>query len=258
MATMSFLLDPHNDLIDRLTQFSRNKSQKLFAGTELSLYEEAGPIWIPGNAELQKAISDAPEQWPGVILESVVDEAVLLRHLRHILLTHFDNGRRRAVLRYWSPRTASYFFEAGTPADRLPWLGPISCIRWFGGTWREFAEGHQGWKEQHNPLALNWTAPMQSSSLPLLAVQEEALQRQECEHFVQGWHATQPFGSFSQSWEYFTDGLTAGFDQKAQLLSYMSQRVAHTAAETPPVLPDGRPEEHLTILRNHLQQEARA
>src|SRR3546814_4419852 len=31
------------------------------------------------------------------------------------------------------------------------WLGPISLLRWFGGTWADRAIGSQGWQQLSNP-----------------------------------------------------------------------------------------------------------
>ncbi|KAF1072464.1 MAG: hypothetical protein GAK45_00201 [Pseudomonas citronellolis] len=249
------LLEPRDDLLLRIAQISVCEPQKLFAGTELALYKDDGPLWVPADAALLAALQEAPEQWPGLILQSSASETVLLSHLRHILLIRFDEGQRKGVLRYWSPRSASYLFLSGTPEDRQPWLGPIDCLRWHGGTWRESAEGRQGWREQPNALAASWVAPPPPRPLlHLLPSQEEALERQECEYFVQRWHAQHPAVTFGQAWDYFTQARAAGFSEAEPLRRYMDLRAANPRVNVPPELPGATSDERLDHLQNHLQQ----
>ncbi len=55
------------------------------------------------------------------------------------------------MLSYFNPNTASYFFDACDAEELSRWLGPISQLRWFGGTWADRALGCQGWQQLLNP-----------------------------------------------------------------------------------------------------------
>ncbi|PMZ30080.1 hypothetical protein C1X25_38370, partial [Pseudomonas sp. GW247-3R2A] len=74
----------------------------------------------------------------------------LLEHLRRMLTVTFGL-HHRALLSYYNPHTASYFFDACDALELSRWLGPISQLRWFGGTWADRAIGSQGWQQLFNP-----------------------------------------------------------------------------------------------------------
>lgn len=90
----------------------------LFDKTELAAYREQSPLWLEAASPLLEAIHDAPDAWPGLIIESAAPADVVLAHLRHILFFRFE-GQRRGVLRYSHPVTASYFFTA-EPLNPVP------------------------------------------------------------------------------------------------------------------------------------------
>ncbi|WP_440807256.1 DUF4123 domain-containing protein [Pseudomonas syringae] len=152
----------------------------LFDKTELVPYREQSPLWLEATSPLLEAIHDAPEAWPGLIIEGDAPADVVLAHLRHILFIRFE-GQRRGVLRYSHPVTASYFFTAEPPQTSAQWFGPISRLGWYGGTWEDLAQGKQRWFDVRNPHAPDWQPPQPQVTFGLNQQQEDALRRQNKE-----------------------------------------------------------------------------
>lgn len=247
------LLDHSHDLFHRLGATGGEAVPRmLFQQTELALYADQSPVLVAAGQPLLSAIQNAPECWPGLLIQSVADERVLLDHLRGILLVRFDGGQRKGVLRYWSPRTASYFFPAESK-QRLRWFGPIHKISWHGGTWREKAESIETWKSLENPLAEHWLPPAERSPMCLDEGQEAALLRQQQEHFVYQWPGSSrmPFG---EAWQYFCDGASSGFDDSEQLLRYLELREAFRGQRVPANLPGESADQRLAYLEESLQR----
>ncbi|MEQ4315063.1 DUF4123 domain-containing protein [Pseudomonas syringae] len=154
----------------------------LFDETELTNSRQASPVFLDADGQhpLLEAVSENPDDWPGLIIESASPVEVVLAHLRHILLVRFE-GNRRGVLRYSHPVTASYFFTAETPQTSTQWLGPISRLRWYGGTWADIAQGDQHWISIDNPHASRWKPPYPLVTPGLSLRQEDALRLQNRE-----------------------------------------------------------------------------
>jgi hypothetical protein len=72
--------------------------------------------------------------WHGLLLMSDASASTLLAHLRRMLTVSFGL-HHRTLLSFYNPQTASYFFDACDARELSRWLGPISQLRWFGGTW---------------------------------------------------------------------------------------------------------------------------
>lgn len=250
---ISVLLDHSDDLLQRLALLGEGRApRRLFHQTELSLYVDQSPVWMPAGQALLSALQEAPEQWPGLLIHSPADERTLLDHLRRILVVRFDGGLRRGLLRYWSPRTASYFFSADVE-EQARWMGPIERLGWHGGTWREKAEGREGWRSRDNPRFERWAAPQDSLPPCLSAEQEAALLQQQREHFVFQWLGTsgQPF---AEAWEYFGEGLAVGFEESDPMSRYLDLRVAYRGQKAPAELSGNTTDERLAYLEEHLRQ----
>jgi len=124
----------------------------LFEDTEWQALQEQGPVLIdlqscPALADLYRVDG---QRWPGLLMFSEATASTLLAHLRRMLSVSF-NLHHRALLSYFNPNTASYFFDACDAEELSRWLGPISQLRWFGGTWADRALGCEGWQRLFNP-----------------------------------------------------------------------------------------------------------
>ncbi|WDG81645.1 DUF4123 domain-containing protein [Pseudomonas chlororaphis] len=255
--TTSILLERTDDLLARLYQRAPDPNPTfLFDGTELADYTEQSPIWLEAtsNASLLELMREEPEHWPGLIIESQAPTQTLLSHLRHILFIRFDQ-ERRGVLRYSSPTTASYFFTVDDPQATATWMGPLSRLTWHGGTWKDLADGNQRWFNAGNPQARQWTCPAEQRSLHLDALHEQALQRQQKDHFIYQWWRKQNAISFSDASRYLDDGMGDGFLDAQTLNDYLSLRAQYPTTTAPAIPLEGDSEERLVLLRQHLEHD---
>lgn len=249
------LLDYQDDLLERLYREGDHPDpQGLFTDTELEPYADHSPRLI--NAAENPAIATAflsnPSAWGGLQIDSQHPVQVVLQHLRHILFIGFGGGRR-GVLRYFSPRTASYFFTALEASEWPIWLGPIGKLSWYGATWGESAERQAHWYRLENVHAEQWQSDLQIKPLTLGANQAQALQRQQMEKFLFLWWQQQTQVSFDQAFSYLQDGMQSGFVSAQSLSRYLNIRSANSAAIPPRMLPDGNDDERLGSLQVALQ-----
>ncbi len=255
--TTSLLLERTDHLLEKLYQLLPDPRPKvLFDKTELAPYREKSPLWLMSSTDesLLQAVRSAPEDWPGLIIESPFSNDTLLAHLRHLLIIHFD-GIRRGVLRYSNPVTASYFFTSGAPEEKAPWLGPIFRLSWYGGTWADLAQGTQRWISLDNPHVSRWTPAAQPTTPRLRDIHEDAFRRQERERFAYGWWKKQTGTTFPDALAYLDEGMAHGFATDPALMNrYLSLRAQHPDLETPPRQYGGTGEERLNALQRLLQQ----
>ncbi|RMT80027.1 hypothetical protein ALP40_01000 [Pseudomonas viridiflava] len=259
--TASFLLERTDTVLEKLYQLLPDPSPSvLFDTTELEPYREKSPLWLAASASgsLLQAVHNTPEDWPGLIIESPAPPPILLAHLRHLLIVRFDDARR-GVLRYWSPLTASYFFTAHAAEDNAPWLGPITRLSWYGGTWTDLAHNTQRWNSLDNPHASQWTPAIQLATSRLSDTQEDAFRRQERERFAYDWWKRQTGCAFIDALTYLDEGMAHGFATDPALMSrYLSLRTQHPAQEAPPRQHTGTGEERLNTLQHLLQHSPHA
>ncbi len=225
----------------------------LFDNTELVACEEESPLLInaQANPSLLAAMQGEPLAWPGLLLETPATTQDLLAHLRHILFIRFDQ-ERRAVLRYSRPRTASYLFPACDAETLATWLGPIQRLSWYGGTWHELANGQTAWRHVENQQANRWQPTASAQELHLSAMQEQALQRQQGEHFLYQWWERQQGIGFQTAWDYLSAGMQAGFVTAESLSAYLDLRHTNPHATPPDTLPPGTDQQRLDALARHL------
>ncbi|WP_193074209.1 DUF4123 domain-containing protein [Pseudomonas sp. FME51] len=250
------LLDFRDDLLKRLYQQDGELDlYRLFDNTELASYSAQSPVLVniecsPG---LLMAFHEEPKHWPGLLLQTSQCSAELLQHLRHILIVNFE-GERKGVLRYYNPRTASYFF-VGQRTGLATWLGPIEKLSWYGGTWRDEAEETTGLHTTTNPVADTWQPSTTQEPLRLTHEQEQALQCQQAENFLyQWWLGQQPPVPSSQAWIWLEEGQQLDLHSTNALTDYLDIRRRYPHHP----LPTGRSEasdiEKITYLRAHFQR----
>lgn len=252
--TTSVLLERTDDLLQKLYQCMPDPDPTfLFDSTELQGCRQQSPIWLhaKSSAAVLDQMQNTPERWAGLILESQVPSAVLLAHLRHMLFVHFDGGRRGA-LRYWNPTTASYLFSADIGAASTRCLGPISHLCWHGGQWSRLAEDDLRWHYVTNPDACTGERSAEPRTVHLDALQEEALRRQQKEHFVYRWWSKQDDISFAEAARFLDEGMSQGFVDATALEEYLSIRALRPGAQAPGISTQGSNEDRLQLLRRSL------
>lgn len=225
---------------------------RLFEGTELHALREAGPTLVdlrtcPALAELCYGQTHA---WRGLLVVSEAPSATLLAHLRRMLTVTFGL-HHRALLSYYNPNTASYFFDACDALELSRWLGPIEQLHWFGGTWADRAIGSEGWQQLLNPRL----------AVRPLAVEEDLSPRQReklqtCVLEQHAWHWSRSTGTdYSSLWSHVQEGLALGFSERPVLDGWLWLRLQHPRALSVPPLSGLTQQERLDSLRQRWQND---
>jgi hypothetical protein len=224
----------------------------LFEGTEWHALREQGPALIDLRPcpELAEACQRDAQHWRGLLLMSEASASTLLAHLRRMLTVSFGL-HHRTLLSYYNPHTASYFFDACDARELSRWLGPISQLRWFGGTWADRAIGSLGWQQLLNPgLAVSPLAIEENLS----PRQREKLQT--CLMEQHAWQWSQSTATdFARLWAYLQEGLALGFNERPVLDGWLWLRLQHPDAVPVPSLPGRTQQERLDSLRNRWQND---
>lgn len=219
----------------------------LFEDTEWQAMQEQGPVLVdlrtcPALADLYRVDG---QRWRGMLMYSEASASTLLAHLRRMLTVSF-NLHHRALLSYYNPNTASYFFDACDAEELSRWLGPISQLRWFGGTWADRSLGCEGWQQLLNPRL----------AVRPLAVDEDLSPRQReklqtCLLEQHAWRWSQSTGAdFTRLWTHLEEGLASGFTERPVLDGWMWLRLQHPDAMlVHPLLGDTQ-QERLDSLRS--------
>lgn len=253
----SVLLERSEYLLEKIYQATDDPSPSLlFDATELAECREQSPVWLDcaRNPRVLEFMRQEPEQWPGLILESSVPTDTLLEHLRQILLVRFGE-QRKGVLCYCNPTTASYFFAADAAQSLALWLGPVSRLSWYGGTWADQAEDKERWLSVDNPQAAQWRAMPGAAPARLSRQQEQALQRQRKEQFLYQWWKRQRGLPFTQASEYLEQGMDLGFVQAEELQRFLDLRLRYAQHGLPRLPAHTSNEDRLELLRRHWQDK---
>ncbi|MGL6243953.1 DUF4123 domain-containing protein [Pseudomonas sp.] len=233
-------------------QFAQVRWFRLFDGTELQPLREHGPLLVdlkecPALADLCQR---EPRSWSGLLLVSEASSAQLLEHLRRMLTVTFGL-HHRGLLSYYNPHTASYFFDACDALELSRWLGPISQMRWFGGTWADRAIGSQGWQRLSNP----------GLAVSPLAVEENLTPRQRdtlqtCLLEQHAWHWSRSTGTdYNSQWSIIQEGLALGFSERPVLDGWIWLRLQYPDATPLQPLRGMTQQERLDSLRNRWQND---
>lgn len=233
-------------------QFAQVRWFRLFEGTEFHPLREYGPVLVnlrecPALAELCQS---APDTWSGLLLASEASPSQLLEHLRR-MLTVTLGLHHRALLNYYNPHTASYFFDACDAQELSRWLGPIDQLRWFGGTWADRAIGCQGWQQLFNPRL----------AVRPLAIEENLSPRQRdtlqtCLLEQHAWRWSRSTGTdYNNVWAHLQEGLALGFSERPVLDGWLWLRLQHPDAVPGQSLSGITQQERLDSLRNLWQND---
>jgi hypothetical protein len=224
----------------------------LFEGTELHALREHGPILVELRTcpALVESCHSEAHIWRGLLVLSEASSSQLLAHLRRMLTVSFGL-HHRALLSYYNPHTASYFFDACDARELSRWLGPISQLRWFGGTWADRAVGSQGWQQLLNPgLAVSPLAVEESLS----PRQREKLQTCLLEQHVWRWSRSTAT-DYNTLWSHVQEGLALGFSERSVLDGWLWLRLQYPGAVHVPLLIGLTQQERLDCLRNRWQYD---
>lgn len=222
----------------------------LFEGTELHALRERGPALVDVRdcSTLVERCCREPHTWQGLLLTSEASAAELLGHLRR-MLTVTLGVHHRALLSYYNPQCASYFFDACDATELSRWLGPISQLRWFGGTWADRAIGSQGWQQLLNPGLTVSPLAFEENLSPR---QREKLQTCLLEQHT--WHWSRSIGTdYYRLWAHVQEGLVLGFSERPVLDGWLWLRLQCPGALPAQPWPGRTQQERLDYLR-HLWQ----
>ena len=248
------LLERKDSALPRIfQQIAAPELALLFDNTELVACRDQSPILVKcdhGSALLEN-VQNTPEDWPGLLIKSDYSTAIVLAHLRQILFVRFD-GNRRGVLRYCSPTTASYFFAACTAGSLSHWLGPISRLSWYGGTWSDQALQQSRWQVCENLETNHWEPRVRELSLD--SDQQRALGVQSQDHFLYLWWRERPNTPYELARQWLHEGLGYGFVKPDSMQRYLTLREAYPQADRPALLPTGSDEVRIDHLYTRLQQ----
>ena len=231
--------------------FAQARCSGLFESTQWHTLHEQGPLLVdlrtcPALVDL--CIVDG-QRWPGLLMVSEASASSLLAHLRRMLTVTL--GLHRALLSYYNPITASYFFDACDPAELSRWLGPVQQLRWFGGSWGDRAMGCEGWQRLSNPGLVVRPLAVEES---LSAGQQERLQTCLLEQHVWRWSRSTG-ADFSRLWSHVQEGLALGFSERSVLDGWIWLRLQYPDAVTVQPLSGRTQQERLDSLRSLWQND---
>ncbi|MHC8304030.1 DUF4123 domain-containing protein [Pseudomonas sp. PB3P13] len=232
--------------------FAQARSFKLFEGTELHALRDEGPVLVdlrscPALAGL--CFSQA-QMWRGLLMASDASAGQLIEHLQR-MLTVTVGLHHRALLSYFNPNTASYFFDACDARELSYWLGPIKQLQWFGGTWADRAIGSQGWQQLINP----------GLTVEPLAVESDLSQRQRerlqtCLLEQHAWHWCQSTeADYTSLWHHLQEGLALGFSDRPALDGWLWLRLQYPHGSLREPLCGATQQERLDNLRIRWQND---
>ncbi|UWF50013.1 DUF4123 domain-containing protein [Pseudomonas sp. N3-W] len=233
-------------------RFAPARRLGLFDGTELQGLSGQGPVLVELGAcpALAELCQREPHTCQGLLLFSEVPSARLLEHLRRMLVVTFGL-HHRALLSYYNPHTASYFFDACDAVELSRWLGPISQVRWFGGTWADRAQGSQCWQQLLNPGLSGSRLKIEES---LTGRQRERLQT--CLLEQHAWQWSRSTGTdYPRLWSHLQEGLALGFSERAVLDGWLWLRLQYPDAVLPQTLSGASQQEKLDHLRSRWQRD---
>lgn len=226
----------------------------LFEGTEWHGLRENSPVLVdlrPCPVLAEECLRDR-ERWRGLLLFSEASTLALLAHLRR-MLTVSVGLHHRALLSFYSPYTASYFFDACDAGELSRWLGPISQMRWFGGTWADRAVGSQCWQQLFNPgLDVDPLAIEENLSQG----QREKLQTCLLEQHVWQWSRSTG-AEYARLWSWLQEGLALGFSERPVLDGWLWLRLQYPDAVTGQMTAGRTQQERLDNLAKRWQSDQR-
>ncbi|MDD2050770.1 DUF4123 domain-containing protein, partial [Pseudomonas putida] len=119
-----------DNLPNRLFELAGSTAyQLLYQQTAYSALLTVSPVLLPvvANSPLAHAFSQEWSTTAGIWLESEVNEAAVVQHLRSLIHARFE-GDAKAFFRYYDPRITPLWLADLTPRERDRLMGPIRLI----------------------------------------------------------------------------------------------------------------------------------
>lgn len=221
-----WLAEPQSGLLEMLYECEPDPDPvRLFEATPFAAQTNQSPVLfsLSSNSGLIASLANDPKQLSGLLIGTHAPHTELLAHLRGLLEARFMQGRK-ALLRYYDPRVASYLLPTCTGQLQARWLGPINDIVWYGGTWADEADGNTHWHQ------LTQVEQAQANTFPEpLFLTEDQLQRlvdQGYEHFAWGWLLNHNGYEMKQVLGWIKTGLAAGNTDKKSLNAWLDSQIA--------------------------------
>lgn len=222
--TTYWLAEPQPGLLEMVYRHEAEPDpQYLFAQTPLAGLQEHGPVLISlaAQSSLLGYLRNAPARFQGLLLITPAERSVVLAHLQTLLEVGFDS-QRRALLRYYDPLVASYFWPSIEADETATWMGSIQQIFWYGGTWANKAERKLQWYELTQPQQAK--PSIHTGHHVLSAKQQQALINQSIEQFAFDWLQVNPPVPFPELMGQIHAGITAGYEDKTSLTAWLDDQ----------------------------------
>jgi hypothetical protein len=149
-----------------------------------------------------------------------VSVQALLEHLRAMLVVRFGEYSK-GLLGYYNPQTESYFFDATDTRELSSWLGPISLLYWYGGTWADKASGSLGWQQVANPCV---SSHRLEALTQLSIAQQGRLQSCRLERHAYYWSQAEQH-AYQNVWHHLQEGLRHGFNDSSLVDAWLRLRL---------------------------------
>src|SRR3546814_7026071 len=125
-------------------------------------------------------------------------------------------------------------------------MGPISLLRWFGGTWAGRASGSQGWQQLSNP-GLSVATLENEHSLS----DRQQRQLQQCLLERHAWQWSRSIGrDYHLLWRDLQQGLQLGFTERSVLDDWLWLRLQYPNARPVPGLIGASPRDRKSTRPN--------
>lgn len=226
-----WLAEPQKGLLETLYESEPNPDPvQLFEDTPFAAQANQSPLLftLSANNGLAASLGKDPQKLTGLLIATHASRPALLAQLRSLLEARFLQGRK-ALLRYYDPRVASYLLPTCSESLQPRWLGPINEIAWYGGTWAdEFAHG----KQWH--LLRQVQQPDANVSAMPLALNDAQLQRlvdQGYEHYAWRWLAHNKGYAITQTLDWIRAGIAAGHTDHNSLNAWLDSQTIVQGAQ---------------------------
>lgn len=226
-----WLAEPQKGLLEHLYEHEPDPDPiLLFEDTDFSAQASQSPLLftLSGTGEFVRQLANDPDVLTGLFITTQASRTQLLQQLRILLEARFLQGRK-ALLRYYDPRVASYLLPTCSGSLQARWLGPINEIAWYGGTWDdEFEDGKQWHLLKHVEQP---DAKVPSAPLTLNEAQLQRLVDQGYEHFAWRWLADNKGYAMAQTLDWIKTGIAVGHTEHDSLTAWLDSQTKVQGAQ---------------------------
>lgn len=218
-----WLAEPQTGLLETLYRSEPNPDPvRIFEGTPFAAQASQSPVLfkLSPDGTFIDTLRQTPRALRGLLLATTAPHTGLLIQLQSLLQARFSQ-RRKALLRFYDPRVASYLLPTCEGTLEKRWLGPIEQIAWFGGTWSDEMAGRQRW----HLLTRTETANNLPHEAPL-ALSDSQLQRlvdQGYEHFAWRWLQSHSGYSMAGLVTEIRAGIALGYKDEDSLSAWLGR-----------------------------------